>query len=53
MKAIQTPAYHDQDVVLVMSVQVLDHIRQRGELCVQSEVQILVHVVDIIPLGIL
>lgn len=36
-----------------MSVQVPDHFRQRGKLCIQSEVQFLVHVVDIIPLDIL
>lgn len=50
----QTPVYQDHDVALIMSVQVLDQIRQRGELCwVKSEVHKSVHVVDVIPLDVL
>lgn len=53
-KQIQTPVYQDHDVALVMSVQVLDQIGQRAELCrVKSEVQKLVHVVDVVPLDVL
>lgn len=45
--------YHNHDVALVMSVQILDHLRHCGKICIQSEVQIPVHVVDIIPLAFL
>ena len=46
--------YQDHDVALVVSVQVLDQIGQRAELCwVKSEVQKLVHVVDVVPLDVL
>lgn len=47
------PSYHDHDVALVMSVQILDHLRHRGKISIQSEVQIPVHVVDIVPLAFL
>lgn len=46
--------YQDDNVALVVSVQVLDHLRQCVKLCwVISEVHELVHVVDVIPLDVL
>lgn len=47
------PRYHDHDVSLVVSVQVLDHVRQRGELGVQREIQEAIHVINVVPLDVL
>lgn len=37
----------------MVSVQVLDHIRQSGELGAQSEIQVPIHVVNVVPLDVL